>query len=167
MNLIVCPLAELDIALTARPSHVLSLLSPDAQAPNIETTNRLLLRFNDIVTPQEGLAPPSPADIETLIDFARTWRGPAPLLTHCWAGISRSTAAAFIIACLHHAPGAERELARLLRRAAPEATPNKLMIALADGILRRDGHMIQAIAAIGRGREAGYGTLFTLAWKGE
>jgi predicted protein tyrosine phosphatase len=165
MNLIICPLAELDIALTARPSHVLSLLSPDAQAPTIETANHLLLRFNDIVGPQDGLTPPSPADIETLIDFARTWHGPAPLLAHCWAGISRSTAAAFIIACLHHAPGAERELARLLRRAAPEATPNRLMIALADGILQRDGQMIQAIVEIGRGREAGSGSLFTLEWQ--
>ena len=124
--------------------------------------NRLLLRFNDIVAPQAGLTPPSPADIETLIAFAQTWHGTAPLLAHCWAGISRSTAAAYIIACLHHAPGTEWELAQLLRRAAPEATPNRLMVALADDILRRDGQMIQAIAEIGRGREAGCGTLFTL-----
>lgn len=166
MKLIICPLAELDTALSANPSHVLSLLSPDAQSPDIATATRLLLRFNDIVAPRDGLTPPSPADIETLIDFARTWTGPAPLLAHCWAGISRSTAAAYIIACLHHAPGTERDLAQLLRRAAPEATPNRLMIALADDILRRDGQMIQAIAEIGRGREAGCGTLFTLAWQG-
>jgi predicted protein tyrosine phosphatase len=165
MKLIVCPLAALDTALAANPSHVLSLLSPDAQAPDIQSANHLKLRFNDIVAPQQGLALPSPADIETLIEFAQSWHGPAPLLAHCWAGISRSTAAAFIIACLHHAPGAERELARLLRRAAPEATPNRLMIALADDILRRDGQMIQAIAEIGRGREAGCGTLFTLEWQ--
>ncbi len=165
MKLIICPLAALDTALAANPSHVLSLLSPDAQAPNIAKADHLLLRFNDIVAPQQGLTPPSPADIEALIIFAQTWTGPAPLLAHCWAGISRSTAAAYIIACLHHASGAERDLAQLLRRAAPESTPNRLMIALSDVILQRDGQMIQAIGEIGLGCEAGCGTLFTLAWK--
>ena len=85
---------------------------------------------------------------------------------HAGRESSRSTAASYIIACLHHAPGAERELAQLLRRAAPEATPNKLMIALADEILQRNGQMIRAIAEIGRGREAGCGTPFTLEWEG-
>jgi predicted protein tyrosine phosphatase len=165
VRLIVCPLAELDTALTANPSHVLSLISPDAEAPDAKAANRLVLRFNDISGPHEGLTAPSPADIETLIAFARAWTGPAPLLAHCWAGISRSTAAAYIIACLHHAPGTERELARLLRYAAPEATPNRLMIALADEILQRNGQMTQAIAEIGRGHEAGCGTPFTLEWK--
>jgi predicted protein tyrosine phosphatase len=165
VKLIVCPLAELDTALTANPSHVLSLISPDAEAPDAKAASHLVLRFNDIVGPQDGLTPPSPADIETLIAFARAWTGPAPLLAHCWAGISRSTAASYIIACLHHAPGAERDLAQLLRRAAPEATPNKLMIALADEILQRNGQMIRAIAEIGRGREAGRGALFTIELK--
>jgi predicted protein tyrosine phosphatase len=161
MKLIICPLAELETALTAKPSHALSVISPDAEAPDIKAAHRLVLRFHDIPGPQEGLTHASIADIETLITFARTWRGPAPLLTHCWAGISRSTASAYIIACLHHPPGTERNLAQLLRRAAPEATPNRLMIALADEILQRDGRMIQAIAEIGRGREAGCGVLFT------
>jgi predicted protein tyrosine phosphatase len=162
MKLIICPLAELNTALAADPSHVLSVISPDAQAPDIKAANRLVLRFHDIFEPQEGLIHASLADIETLIAFARSWHGPSPLLTHCWAGISRSTASAFIIACLHHPPGTERELAQLLRRAAPEATPNRLMIALADEILQRDGRMIEAIAEIGRGREAGCGVLFVL-----
>ena len=162
MRLIICPLAELETALSANPSHVLSLISPDAPAPNIKSPDRLVLRFNDIVAPQDGLTHASPADIETLIAFARSWHGPAPLLAHCWAGISRSTAAAYIIACLHHPPGTEQDLAQLLRRLAPEATPNRLMIALADEILQRNGRMIRAIAEIGRGREAGCGVLFTL-----
>ena len=119
MKLIVCPLAELDTALTANPSHALSLISPDAEAPDIKTAHRLVLRFNDISAPQDGLTPPSPADIETLIAFARSWHGPAPLLAHCWAGISRSTAAAYIIACLHHPPGTEQDLAQHLRQLRP------------------------------------------------
>jgi predicted protein tyrosine phosphatase len=162
LKLIICPLAQLDTALKANPSHVLSLISPDADAPDITSPHCLVLRFNDISGPRDGLIAASAADIESLIAFARSWDGTAPLLAHCWAGISRSTAASYIIACLHHAPGSEQDLAQQLRRIAPQATPNPLMIALADEILRRDGRMVQAIAEIGRGCEAGCGELFTL-----
>jgi predicted protein tyrosine phosphatase len=165
MKLIVCPLAQLDAALSLVPSHVLTLLAPDAEIPScpgIAPAGRLVLSFNDINGPTEGLTHASRADIENLIAFAQSWRGPAPFVAHCWAGISRSTAAAYIIACLHHSPGTEQDLAEQLRRMAPWATPNPWMVALADNILGRSGLMTQAIAAIGRGRETGQGDLFTL-----
>lgn len=161
MRLIVCPLAYLDAALASQPSHVLSLISPDAALPVIASSQHLVLRFNDIAGSTKGLTEPSRADIEKLIAFAGTWRGPAPFLVHCWAGISRSPAAAYIIACARKA-GTEQDLARALRHASPQATPNPLIIALADDILNRSGRMIQAIAGIGRGREAGQGDTFTL-----
>ncbi len=162
MKLIVCPLADLDNALAAQPSHVLSLISPDAAPPVCPAANHLILRFNDINAPAKGLTTASSTDIETLIDFAKNWSGEASFLAHCWAGISRSTAAAYIIACQRSAPGTEAALAQQLRDTAPEATPNPLMIALADTLLNRNGRMSAAIAAIGRGREAGQGALFTL-----
>ncbi len=165
MKLIVCPLAELDAALAASPSHVLSLLSPDAEmppCPDIPASRRLMLRFNDINSPVDGLTEVRRRDIAQIIAFTRSWNGAAPFLVHCWAGISRSTAAAYIITCLYGAEGAEDHHARALRAAAPEATPNPLMIALADELLGRSGRMVRAIAEIGRGREAGRGNLFTL-----
>src|ERR1700743_2279484 len=45
-------------ALAATPSHVLSLISPDATAPICTTANHLILRFNDINTPRDGLTSP-------------------------------------------------------------------------------------------------------------
>ncbi|GLR65361.1 protein-tyrosine-phosphatase [Acidocella aquatica] len=163
MKLIVCPLTQLEQTLASTPSHVLSLISPGTEAPVCPgAAEHLILRFNDINGPAEGLTPAMPADIETLITFARDWQGLAPMLTHCWAGISRSTAAAYIIACLRHPPGHEPFFAKQLRHAAPEATPNPRMVALADTILGREGRMISAIAAIGRGREAGQGVSFSL-----
>jgi predicted protein tyrosine phosphatase len=162
LKLIVCPLAELDEALASRPSHVLSLISPGAASPVCAVADHLVLRFNDINAPTPGLTGASAEDLESLLVFAQGWAGAAPLLAHCWAGISRSTAAAYIIACARNAPGREVELARQLRTAAPEATPNPWMIALADTLLNRNGCMSAAIAAIGRGREAGQGVLFTL-----
>lgn len=163
MKLIVCPLAQLEQALGSTPSHVLSLISPSAEAPVCPgAAKHLILRFNDINGPAEGLTPAMSADIEALIAFTQSWQGPAPMLAHCWAGISRSTAAAYIIACLRHPPGHEPLFAEQLRHAAPEATPNPWMIALADTILGRNGRMVSAIAAIGRGREAGHGVCFSL-----
>jgi predicted protein tyrosine phosphatase len=97
-----------------------------------------------------------------MLDFARAWGGTAPLLAVCFAGVSRSTAAAYCIACLHAPPGAEAALAQTLRARAPTATPNALMVALADTLLGRDGRMRAAIAAIGRGAETAGGRPFVL-----
>ena len=161
--MIVCPLVALAAGLARQPARVLSLLSPEQAAPacpGIAPSDYMLLRFNDIIRPQAGLHAVQPQDIIAILDFARSWDGAAPMLVHCWAGISRSTAAAYIIACLF---GADADAAALaLRRAAPQATPNARMVALADAQLGGGGRMVDAIAAIGRGAEAGQGELFSL-----
>jgi predicted protein tyrosine phosphatase len=152
MRLIVCPLATLTETVTAtRPSHVVSLLAPGQDAVVPEATRGLALRFHDIAAPQEGLSPPSDAMIADLLDFGSGWDGAAPLLVHCWFGISRSPAAAFVLLCQHNPHAPEITIARNLRRAMPFATPNRLMVALADKRLGRDGRMAEAAAAIGRG----------------
>jgi predicted protein tyrosine phosphatase len=83
-------------------------------------------------------------------------------VVNCYAGISRSTASAYIIAAALAPSRDEAELANTLRRLSPSATPNPRLVALADRILGRDGRMISAIAAIGRGAEAFEGTPFAL-----
>jgi predicted protein tyrosine phosphatase len=89
--------------------------------------------------------------MERLIEFARDWGGRGPMVVHCWAGISRSTAAAYTALCAIN-PGVNEELiARRLREASPTAYPNRLMIRLADAALRRGGRMVQAVEGIGRG----------------
>lgn len=122
---------------------------------------RLILRFNDIVEPREGLTPPDEALVRRLLAFAEGWPVEAPLVVHCFAGVSRSTAAAYILACARSA-GREAELARQLRERSPEATPNALMVSLADDILGRFGAMRTAIAGIGRGVDAFEGAVLTL-----
>jgi predicted protein tyrosine phosphatase len=84
------------------------------------------------------------------------------MLIHCWAGISRSTAAAYTALCLFRPGAAEEELAFELRAASPSATPNKLIVSLADDVLGRNGRMVKAIAKIGRGADAFEGTPFIL-----
>ena len=151
MRLLVGPISAVE-RLVGDADHVLSLISPDAPAP-VVAGPRTLLRFNDIAEEREGLVAPSAAMIEAILGLA----GTPTLLIHCFAGVSRSTAAAYILACAQG--GDEQVLAAKLRALCPEATPNLLMVAQADTILRRDGAMSRAIAGIGRGADAFEGTV--------
>ncbi len=164
MTVIVCPFDSLDQACCAhRPTHIVSLLSPGAPQPALTgSAAQLHLRFNDIAGPQDGLIPPDAAHLRQLIDFLDGWDRRAPVLIHCWAGVSRSTAAGYVAANLRDGPGAEAALARRLRAAAPFATPNRLMVSLADTQLRRGGAMTAAIDDIGRGADAAIGAVFSL-----
>lgn len=162
MRLIVSPLPQVERLLAAhRPSHLVTLASPGAEAA-FEAEHRLDLRFNDIAAPREGLVAPSLEHVEALLAFAQGWRGARPLLVHCWAGVSRSTAAAYVVACARTAPGREGEWVARLRDAAPTATPNPLIVALADRLLDRGGAMVRAVEAIGRGAETDWGAPFEL-----
>ena len=153
----VAPLSVVqDVARQLRSYDLLTLLSPDtdvAALAALTPQRRLHLTFHVIVEARDGLILPSGEMIAAMLDFSRARTGGTSLLIHCWAGISRSSAAAYILACDDH-PGREGELASALRASAPFATPNRLMVALADDLLGRNGAMVDAIARIGRGAEA-------------
>lgn len=145
--------------------HVVTLLAPGtAHEPpqGIAAERHLKLYFHDIVQEMDGHTPPSAADAERLISFFRSWDPQEPMLIHCWAGISRSTAAAYMALCMFRPDADEEDLAQELRSASPSATPNRLIIALADDLLGRQGRMVRAIAGIGRGADAFEGTPFVL-----
>lgn len=129
----------------------------------VEGDNHLKLSFNDISVPRDGFVPPGNNDIVTFVEFVRDWDQAAPMVIHCWAGISRSTAGAFIARCVLAPDEDEFELAKKLRAASPSATPNWLMVALADEHLGRDGRMSDAVTSIGRGADAWEGNVFQLA----
>jgi len=163
----VSPLSRLPETLEkSRASHLISLLSVGAHAerPAQMAPERWLhLAMHDIAEEREGYVAPSREHVGAIIDFAQGWDRAAPLLVHCYAGISRSTAAAYIIAAALRPDWQEAALARHLRALAPSATPNPRLIALADGLLGREGRMSAAIAAIGRGEEAFEGSPFALS----
>ncbi len=71
------------------------------------------------------------------------------MVIHCFAGISRSTASAFVIACERDPHADELEIALAMRRASPSAFPNRRIVALADDILGRQGRMVEAVEAMG------------------
>jgi predicted protein tyrosine phosphatase len=162
--IIVAPLHEVGEAIRIwRPSHLIGLASPGAELADVpDGVERLQLTFHDIVEPQGDLQPVTEADVAALLAFARSWSGTAPLLVQCWAGVSRSPAVAYAVACAIRGGGEEVALADALRSAAPFATPNRRLVALADAALDRQGRMIEAIAGIGRGAETSTGATFRL-----
>ncbi len=130
--------------------------------PCIEPERHLRLVMNDISEPQPGLVHPSDSHVQELIDFVLEWDRQLPMLIHCWAGISRSTAAAFISLCALNPGINEALIAQTLRAASPTATPNSRLVLLADGLLARDGRMSRAVEEIGRGQTTMEGTPFQL-----
>lgn len=135
---------------------------PVERPASIAPERYLRLGFNDIAEPREGLTLVQQDHVLSLIAFVKRWDRQAPLLIHCFAGVSRSTAAAYISACLLRPDVAEMTWAQRLRVASPTATPNPRLIALADETLGREGRMVSAIAAIGRGEDCHSGAPFWL-----
>ncbi len=167
----VCSLSAVEATIAQnQPSHLISLLGEESMIATpvaIQSDNHLKLSMNDISAPQHGYVTPGKAHVERLIGFIEDWPQTAPLLIHCWAGISRSTAAAFIALCMNNPDQEENTLAQILRQASPSATPNRLIVHLADNMLSRQGRMVKAIEAIGRGASAWQGAVFSLPLKAD
>ncbi|MCF6199665.1 MAG: protein tyrosine phosphatase [Hyphomicrobiaceae bacterium] len=166
MTLWVCPHSQLETTLQKSGArHLLALVSDpaDFKRPGQIPQNQFHLSvMNDIVEPRDGLTAPSLHHLEALLDFNATRPASTPLVLTCYAGISRSTASAYILACAAKPTLDEHQLAQKLRCLSPSATPNIRLITLADKLLERKGRMTKAIAAIGRGAEAFEGEPFVL-----
>jgi predicted protein tyrosine phosphatase len=162
----VCSLARLhETVEDTGARHVVSLLADDTpirRPAAIAAENHLRLRLHDISEPLDGHIMPDDEHIADLLNFVRRWDRRAPLIVHCYAGISRSTASAFASVCALNPQRDEASIALALRHASPTATPNIRIVSLADRLLGRQGRMIAAIEAIGRGTIAAEGTPFRL-----
>jgi predicted protein tyrosine phosphatase len=145
--------------------HVVTLLKDIelVQRPGgIVSENHLILGMDDITGPLDGYIAPADEHVTKLIAFVRGWDRAAPLVMHCYAGISRSTAGAYVAACALNPRRDELTIARELRLASPTATPNFRIVSLADRALGRGGRMTTAIEQIGRGVMAFEGDPFRL-----
>jgi predicted protein tyrosine phosphatase len=162
----VCSLARLhDTVEDVGARHVVSLIGDEARIERpkrVAPENHLWLRLHDISDPLDGYIIPEEEHVADLLDFVRRWDRRAPLVVHCFAGISRSTASAFASVCALNPQRDEASIAQALRRASPTATPNGRIVSLADRLLGRQGRMIAAIQTIGRGDFAAAATPFRL-----
>lgn len=157
-GIIVGPLEKIaELAVRHRATEMVSLIAEnqDFHRPGVIRAERhLKLKMNDIAFAGTGyLIAPAQEHVHQLIDFAQSWDRSAPLLIHCWMGVSRSPAAAVIASLAVNPEQNEFELAKRLRQVAPHATPNTRLIEFGDRILGRDGRLVAAIKSIGRGAE--------------
>ncbi len=162
----VCPLSRLgETVAESGAAHIVTLINDGTQVErpeSVEPDNHLFLGMHDISVPAEGMVLPSAAHVNTFLSFVRSWEREAPVVVHCFAGISRSTAAAFSAFCAMRPEVDEMEVALRIRARSPEATPNARLVEVADEILGRDGRMVRAVERIGRGAFAYEGTVFAL-----
>ena len=151
----VCSLAALpDTVKATGASHVLTVMAHVAQVQrpvSVLEANHLRVQIDDITEEIEGFVAPSDSHIEQVLNFVRGWDRSAPLVVHCYAGISRSTASAFAAACMLNPHRDEISIARQIRAASPIASPNRLIVSLADKALGREGRMLRALDEMGPG----------------
>jgi predicted protein tyrosine phosphatase len=154
VKILVCPLSKvMSMVAFHTPERIVSLLDPNDVFPETGPAylNRhLQLAFHDIHVSTQDQVMPTAKHIGLLLDFLSHWSRKAPILIHCRAGIGRSTATAFITACLHNPHADELEVAVALRRASPLARPNETLIKWADMVMGRNGRMSNAITETGR-----------------
>jgi len=84
-----------------RPEHLVSVLgrSDCVPFPSVVGVRHLRLEIDDVFRPCSGFRPATVRNIRQLVDFVKDWKDSEHMLIHCWAGISRSTASAFVLAC--------------------------------------------------------------------
>ncbi|WP_036259330.1 tyrosine phosphatase family protein [Methylocapsa aurea] len=162
----VCSLSKVPETVRSTGARTLVTLinrgTPVRRPSEIPPDRHLMVAVSDIVAHEEGHILPSDAHVAQLLAFVRQWDRADPMLIHCWAGVSRSTAAAFIAACALNPHRAETDIAEAIRRDSPTATPNARLVAVADAMLGREGRMAAAVERIGRGDECHEGVPFAL-----
>lgn len=143
----------------ARVGALLSIADPfDGKRPRRHVFERLgenaiRLDFDDVESAVpvlgdgEAVVVPDAQHVDRILRFGRRVRVAGVdgrILVHCFAGRSRSTAAAFILLCAEHGPGREADAMRELLTACERAPlPNLLMCRIADELLERGGALLR------------------------
>ncbi len=169
-HLVVCSLAAVsEMVAATKASALISVLHPELipdTPKTIAPDQHFKLAIDDIEAPHEGLQHAELKHIDALCQFADTWHAKTTnhetssdltcdtsqgsLIVHCYAGISRSTAAAFVVLCALNPKVDELTIAKYMRNCSATAAPNRLIVSLGDEVLGRKGRMTKAIRSIDR-----------------
>lgn len=166
-RIFVCPLSKVGavVQLTGA-SHLISILESERlpnTPPGISPAAHLRIATDDFPSHQDAsLSEKGQEEIGTLVQFAESWPKTRPLVVHCVAGLSRSTAAAFVVLCALNRELSALTIAERLRRASAFADPDPGIVALGDAVLNRNGEMQRAIRSVGESLPAAIGRPFWL-----
>lgn len=128
------------------PDHLISINSSIYRVPRGREKyagNLLALMFDDIIWQpgsQSRYVPPNKEHVQEIIEYGEKIDS-GHLVVHCYAGISRSTAATLIVLATHSKPSDASELYEKVVLNRSVARPNDLMLELADEILGWDGEL--------------------------
>ena len=115
---------------------VISIGDPGESPPRgLDGRDVLRLEFVDTVNRGEKGCPEKKHALK-IIDFANKIKDESydgPILFHCWAGISRSSASAFI--CNYIWTGDAEKALDIVYNASSRTSPNPLLVLEADGLL--------------------------------
>lgn len=148
-SLAICGVSELPKVIAQfAPTHIVSITDPNDEPLDFPASMTVLrLAFWDVHALDGMVAKmlsahdyPSAVHAQAILDFGRQVPKGARLLIHCGAGISRSTAAAFILAAQAKS-GDEWSAFQLIKVLRPQAQPNLLLVRYADKLLGAGGRM--------------------------
>ena len=108
---------------------------------NVTPENHLVIAVDDITMPMDGYTAPAHEHVKQLIDFVTAWDRKAPMVMHCFAGISRSTAGAYVAACALNPQRDEMQIAWDIRRSSRTAAPTARAWSPCVGTLRESAAM--------------------------
>lgn len=153
-----------DAVLVVMPEH--ECKPPYCFWPDVGETPRMVVAVSDyggagplseeeaaaIMTCSRSIIVPGREHAQAILDFSRTavaagWRS---VIVHCRAAVSRSPAAAVILAALQDGPGQERGSAERIAVLSPfgDFAPNLSLIHHADDLLAREGALLAACRAV-------------------
>jgi predicted protein tyrosine phosphatase len=131
---------------------VITLEDPECRPANrlrfhrLPAPAHLVLGFEDVDDDTLGVRVATRDQVGEALAFARAHVGSA-LLVHCFHGVGRSAAVALAIIADRAGPGEEHAALDRLLAIRPQATPNLVVVKLADQVLGRDGGLVDALAA--------------------
>lgn len=161
----ICGIDELDAHAETPITHLVSILDPQTPRPGALDLfigrPVLELRFDDVIEPAEGKILPAREHAAALLEFGAAIaraagaggagsEARAHLLVHCFAGISRSTAAAAVLLAQAFPEVPGPALFAELHRLRPQAWPNLRLVELGDELLGRNGDLVRAASALHR-----------------
>jgi len=135
------------------PSHIISMMDTALTLPGEHA--HLRVAVDDVTVPIEGYIHPVQAHLDQVLAFTADLTAMDRLLVHCFAGISRSTAAAIAVLIQHGIDYAEAF--KMVAAERPMLLPNRALIRLTDRHFGLDGALEAHVKRFYRQQ--------TLAWR--
>lgn len=139
-------------------THVLTLLDPFESMvyhPDHTCEIKRLSMFD--IESDDYPGGPTVELVQEIIDFGKSLdKDTTRLLVHCYAGVSRSTAAALVILYMMYKRDIRQAMLKL-KEIRPRAAPNTLICSIADSLLKtKNGELLKAAEYLTNNKKSHY-----------